>query len=327
MELLEVNKLKVSFKNGMDNVVAVQDVSFKLSKGEILGIVGESGSGKSVTALAIMKLIEENNGIIEDGDILFKGRNIVSLKEKEMCKIRGKSISMVFQEPMTSLNPVMTVYNQINEVLKIHNKDTKDTKKYICELLDSLNIPQPELILKKYPFELSGGMRQRIMIAMAMACNPDIIIADEPTTALDVTTQAEIIQLLKTISANTGTSVILITHDLGIVAEIADKIMVMYGGIVAEQCDVIEFFNNPNHPYSYGLLKSMPDNFDGRFMSIKGNVPSISEKIYGCPFVSRCEKNIEKCKEEMPPMTYVKPNHKVYCWLNTIDESWSCNNG
>lgn len=327
MKLLEVNKLSVAFNNGKEEVLAIDNVNFTLAKGEILGIVGESGSGKSVTSLAIMKLIEENNGIIKSGEILFKGRNLLTIKEKEMCSIRGQNISMIFQEPMTSLNPVMTIYKQINEVLKIHNKDIANSKSYIIDLLDSLNIPEPELILDKYPFELSGGMRQRIMIAMAVVCEPDIIIADEPTTALDVTTQAEILQLLKSITEKTGTSIILITHDLGVIAEIAEKVMVMYRGRVVEQCSVNEFFKAPVHPYSHGLLESMPDNFKGRFMSIQGNVPSINTKIEGCPFESRCSYCMEECKKNNPPLINITDKHRVACWLRKCENGGVALNG
>lgn len=318
MKLLEVNNLKVSFNTIYGRVTAVDGVSFCVNNGEILGIVGESGSGKSVTSLSIMNLIEKEKGGFVEGEVLFEGTDLLKLKEKEMCNIRGNKISMIFQEPMTSLNPVFNVYKQINEVFKTHGrKNNEENKEKIINILEQLNIPKPESILKKYPFELSGGMRQRIMIAMAIACNPQIIIADEPTTALDVTTQAEILDLLKKITQRTNSSIMLITHDLGIIAELAQRVIVMYRGKVVEQCNVLKFFDSPFHPYSKGLINAMPNNFDKRFYSISGNVPSIYEEIEGCAYASRCPNCMEICKKKVPQMRQIEDDHSVACWLGT----------
>ncbi|MCF6466561.1 ABC transporter ATP-binding protein [Clostridium sp. Cult2] len=318
MKLLEVNNLKVSFNTIYGRVTAVDGVSFCVNNGEILGIVGESGSGKSVTSLSIMNLIEKEKGGFVEGEVLFEGTDLLKLKEKEMCNIRGNKISMIFQEPMTSLNPVFNVYKQINEVYKTHGrKNNEENKEKIINILEQLNIPKPESILKKYPFELSGGMRQRIMIAMAIACNPQIIIADEPTTALDVTTQAEILDLLKKITQRTNSSIMLITHDLGIIAELAQRVIVMYRGKVVEKCNVLKFFDSPFHPYSKGLINAMPNNFDKRFYSINGNVPSIYEEIEGCAYASRCPNCMEICKKKVPQMRQIEDDHSVACWLGT----------
>lgn len=267
MGLLEVKNLSVSFKVADGRVYAVSDLSFSLQKGKCLAIVGESGSGKSVTALTIMRILEANASV-DGGHIFLEGRDILKMKEKEMQGIRGKQISMIFQDPMTALNPSYTVYNQIAELYKLHGRYKKDTRHGIIELLGRLHIPEPEAILKKYPFELSGGMCQRIIIAMAFALKPDIIIADEPTTALDVSTQAEILKLLKEMSEDTGSSVLLITHDMGVVAEMADEVMTMYRGKKVEEKAVEEFFRNPEHPYTKELLKARPENFNGRFYTL-----------------------------------------------------------
>ena len=267
MELLKIKNLSVSFKVACGRVHAVNDLSFSLQKGKCLAIVGESGSGKSVTALSIMRILE-TNASVDGGQIFFEGRNILAVKEKEMQSIRGKQISMIFQDPMTALNPSYTVYRQIAELYKLHRKAAENVKQEITELLGRLHIPNPELILKKYPFELSGGMCQRIVIAMAFALKPDIIIADEPTTALDVSTQAEILKLLKELSEDTGSAVLLITHDMGVVAEMADEVMVMYNGRRVEKKEAEEFFRNPEHPYTKGLLRARPENFNGRFITM-----------------------------------------------------------
>ncbi|MBU5592680.1 ABC transporter ATP-binding protein [Clostridium sp. MSJ-4] len=316
MDILQIKNLKVSFKTMFGKVNAVDNISFSLKKGEVLGIVGESGSGKSVTSLSVMNLIEGPHGKIESGEIIYEDRDILKLKDKEMCKIRGSKISMIFQEPMTSLNPVFTVYKQINEVYKIHSEDPKkDNKKEIIKILEQLNIASPEEVINKYPFQLSGGMRQRIMIAMAIVNNPKIIIADEPTTALDVTTQGEILSLLKDINKRSETSIMFITHDLGIIAELAQRVVVMYRGKILEECTVLEFFDNPMHPYSKGLINSMPDNFNGRFNTISGNVPSLYENIEGCPYASRCSQVMDICREKEPCTKELKDDHKVCCWL------------
>lgn len=309
--LLEIKNLEVSFDTVMGRVSAVRGVDISVDKGEILAVVGESGSGKSVTSLAVMGL---SGGKIENGEIIFDGRDILELTEKEMCEIRGNDISMIFQEPMTSLNPVVTIYKQLREVYKIHMPDKKDNcREEIVELLEKLNIPDAEKILKKYPFELSGGLKQRIMIAMGLICNPKLIIADEPTTALDVTTQAEILDILKDISTTQEKSVMIITHDLGVVAEIADRVSVMYFGKIVENCSTEEFFKNACHPYSKDLIGAMPDNFDGRFKSIEGNVPGMYEEVKGCPYFSRCSYASEICKKEEPPVIKISGNHSVRC--------------
>lgn len=277
MGLLEVKNLSVSFKAANGRVYAVSDLSFSLKKGKCLAIVGESGSGKSVTALTIMRILEKNASI-DGGQIFLGGRDILKMKEKEMQGIRGKQISMIFQDPMTALNPSYTVYSQISELYRLHGRYKKDVRHEIIELLGRLHIPEPEIVLKKYPFELSGGMCQRIVIAMAFALKPDIIIADEPTTALDVSTQAEILKLLKEMSEDTGSSVLLITHDMGVVAEMADEVIAMYCGKKVEEKAVEEFFRNPEHPYTKGLLKARPENFNGRFYTLTDMDPQVREE-------------------------------------------------
>ena len=315
MSVLEVKDLKVSFHTVMGKVEAVKGVDLQVNSGEVLGIVGESGSGKSVTSLAIMGLINSQSGMVESGEILFEGKNLINLTEKEMCKVRGDKISMIFQEPMTSLNPVVTIYKQLREVYKIHRPEKKNNcKDELVELLNKLNIPDPKSVLNKYPFELSGGLKQRIMIAMAMICNPSLIIADEPTTALDVTTQAEIIGLLKQIKEESNSGIMLITHDLGIIAEMAQRVAVMYYGKVVEECSVKEFFDNARHPYSKDLLGAMPENFNGRFQSIEGNVPNLYEDIKGCAYYKRCKKRTSQCENSQPPMINLENNHKVRCF-------------
>lgn len=314
MSILEVKDLKVSFDSAMGRVQAVKGVSLNVNPKEVLGIVGESGSGKSVTSLAIMGLINNASGKIDSGEIVFKGKDLLKLKEKEMCKVRGDKISMIFQEPMTSLNPVTTVYKQLREVYKIHRPDKiNNCKEELIDLLEKLKIPDPKSVLNKYPFELSGGLKQRIMIAMGMICNPDILIADEPTTALDVTTQAEIIDLLKDIKEESNSGIILITHDLGVIAELAQRVAVMYFGQVVEECSVGEFFDNAKHPYSRALLDAMPDNFNGRFNSIEGNVPNLYEEVKGCPYYKRCLESSVECTKENPNMVELENGHKIRC--------------
>ncbi|WP_297137219.1 ABC transporter ATP-binding protein [Terrisporobacter sp.] len=315
MSVLEVKNLKVSFHTVMGKVEAVKGVNLQVNSGEVLGIIGESGSGKSVTSLAIMGLINSATGLVESGEILFEGRNLINLNEKEMCKVRGDKISMIFQEPMTSLNPVVTIYKQLREVYKIHRPNKKNNcKDELVELLTKLNIPDAKGVLNKYPFELSGGLKQRIMIAMAMICKPSFIIADEPTTALDVTTQSEIINLLKQIKEESNSGIMLITHDLGIIAEMAQRVAVMYYGKVVEECSINDFFDNARHPYSQDLLGAMPENFNGRFKSIEGNVPNLYEDIKGCPYYKRCKKRIQKCENSQPPMMDLNDNHRVRCF-------------
>lgn len=326
MNLLDVKNLTTSFNIDGESFLAVNDISFDLKEGEVLGIIGESGSGKSVTALSIMNLLPKFNGKIETGSIIFNGKDLTTLNDKEMCRIRGKDISIIFQEPMTALNPIFTIEDQISEVLATHKICHKDEIYYkITQVLSQLKIPNPEEIMKKYPFEISGGMRQRIVMAMAIICNPKIIIADEPTTALDVTTQAEILDLLKNIMKDIGSSIILITHDLGVIAEMATKVAVMYRGRIVESCEVEEFFDNPKHPYSKGLINSMPSNFNeqNRFNWIKGNVPNLSEKIIGCEFCNRCNESMKICSSKMPYDINIKNNHTVRCLLYSNEDEIS----
>lgn len=311
--ILEIKNLNITFQDITGKIHAVSDLNFHLKKGEILGVIGESGSGKSVTAKSILHLLD---GGAVTGEILYNGKNILNLKEKEMCKIRGTKISMVFQEPMTALNPVTKIGQQLEEIFKIHGKGNKaENREKIIDALKMLNIKDPENMLEKYPFELSGGLRQRIVIAMAVICEPEIIIADEPTTALDVTTQMEILLLLKKVAANIGSSVLLITHDLGVIAECADRVIVMYRGKKMEECRVDTFFDEARHPYSIGLIKSRPSNFDGRYYMINGNVEPNYGECVGCPFKERCNSCLEKCRNEMPEEKQISDAHSVSCWI------------
>lgn len=315
--ILEVKNLSVGFPGKKGRVDVVNDVSFSLKKGEILGIVGESGSGKSVTANSIIRLLPKS-AIISKGKIILDGKNLLNVSEKQMCRLRGNEVAMIYQEPMTALNPVFTIGKQIEESIRIHERINKlKLKKRVIELLELVKIPEPDQVYKKYPHELSGGMRQRVVIAMAIACNPKIIIADEPTTALDVTIQIEILQLLKEIAEKLETSIILITHDLGVVAEIADRVLVMYCGKILEEAEVNEFFDNAVHPYSKGLILSRPSNVQGnRLYSIPKMVPNIEDiPPNSCVFQSRCEKAVRECEEICPSMKSINENHKVRCIL------------
>lgn len=322
--ILKIKDLKVSFQSGKRLVPAVDGISFELRDGEILGIVGESGSGKSVTSLATMGLIPSPPGTIEQGEILFNGKDLTKLSEKEFRKIRGNQISMIFQEPMTSLNPLFTIGNQIMEAIKLHTDLSKaDAKARSIDLLKLVGIPRAEGILKEYPHQLSGGMRQRVMIAMAMACNPKVLIADEPTTALDVTIQAQILALMKNLNKKTDTSIILITHDLGVVAEICERVIVMYCGQIVEQGDVRTILKNPQHPYTKGLLKSVPDlrGKKERLYSIPGSVPTPGTVHGGCRFAARCSEVFGQCLEGTPDLYKTeKDGHEVRCFLHTVKE-------
>ncbi|KAB2334914.1 ABC transporter ATP-binding protein [Cytobacillus depressus] len=324
LPILEINDLKVSFFSGTKFVPAINGISFSLKEGEILGIVGESGSGKSVTSLATMGLIPCPPGKIENGEILFEGRDLTGISEKEWRKIRGNKISMIFQEPMTSLNPLFTIGNQLMEGIKLHTSLSKAEAKMRCiELLRLVGIPRAEGILKEYPHQLSGGMRQRVMIAMAMVCNPKVLIADEPTTALDVTIQAQILALMKDLNEKTNTSIILITHDLGVVAEICERVIVMYSGQIVEQGDVHTILKNPQHPYTKGLLKSVPDlrTKKDRLYSIPGNVPVPGSVIQGCRFAARCSEVFGKCLEAEPELVQLeKEDNQVRCFLYSEKE-------
>jgi peptide/nickel transport system ATP-binding protein len=316
--LLEVKNLKTYFYKKKTVIPAVDGVDLKINKGETLAIVGESGSGKSITSLSIMKLVPSPAGKIVEGEIILDGRNLVDLSEAEMCKVRGNDISMIFQEPMTSLNPVLTVGEQITEVLMYHQKMTKaeSTKKAI-EMLELVGFSRAAELINDYPHRLSGGMRQRVMIAIAMSCNPKLLIADEPTTALDVTIQAQILDLMKDLSHKFDTSIRLITHDLGVVSEVADKIVVMYGGQVVEQSPVDDLFDEPLHPYTVGLMNSIPA-IEGeieRLQSIEGNVPSPENMPKGCRFAPRCSKAFDRCFAEAPQLKQMGKERAVRCFL------------
>ena len=316
--LLEVKNLKTFFNTEGGILKAVNDVSFKVRKGETVCIVGESGCGKSITAMSIMGLVTKDNSINEGGEIIFEGRDLLKVSENEMRSIRGKEIAMIFQEPMSSLNPVFTIGFQVIEPLMLHEGlNNKEARQKGIELLNQVGIPRAEKIMDSYPHELSGGMRQRIMIAMALACNPKVLIADEPTTALDVTIQAQILDLMRNIKEKFNTSILLITHDLGVVAEMADYVVVMYAGKVIEEGPVLEIFKNPSHPYTIGLLKSKPiiTKRQEDLYSIPGQVPNPVGMKDSCYFCDRCDKSIEICKNNIPNLKLVGENHKVACWL------------
>jgi len=317
-ELLRVEDLKTYFFTHEGTVKAVDGVSFTLNKGETLGLVGESGCGKSVTALSIMRLVQSPPGRIVSGKIIFEGQNLLELTEKEMRKIRGKKISMIFQEPMTSLDPMFTIGSEIMEVLMLHQGLKKeDARKKALESLKTVRFPDPEKRIDDYPHELSGGMRQRAMIAMALSCNPALLIADEPTTALDVTIQAQILRLIDDLRKEFSTSVILITHDLGVIAKTCDNVALMYAGYMMEYTDVHTFFRDPKHPYAKALMKSIPrlDTDTERLKIIEGLVPNLLDLPTGCPFHPRCEFCFEPCPKEIPPLLTVEPKHLVRCYL------------
>ncbi|SCX91265.1 ABC transporter ATP-binding protein [Alkaliphilus peptidifermentans] len=319
-KLLEINNLHTYFFTQDGMVPAVEGVSFHIKKGETLCVVGESGCGKSVTAMSILKLIPVPPGRYVDGEILFNGENILNKSDEEMRKIRGNDISMIFQEPMTSLNPVYTVGDQIAEAVVLHQKlNRSDAMKVAIEMLKKVGIPLPEKRVKEYPHQLSGGMRQRVMIAMALSCNPMLLIADEPTTALDVTVQAQILDLMRKMKKDSNASILFITHDLGVVAEMADRVVVMYAGKIVEQGRVEEIFNEPKHPYTIGLLKSIPQ-IDGRrkvdLHVIEGMVPSLYNLPKGCRFNPRCKFAMDICLEKEPSlMNLGHEERQCACWL------------
>jgi peptide/nickel transport system ATP-binding protein len=317
--LLEVKNLKTHFFAKNKVLPVVDGVDFEVKKGETLAIVGESGSGKSITSLSIMGLVPKPGGKIVAGEINFDGTNLVSLTENEMFKVRGNDIAMIFQEPMTSLNPVLTIGEQITEVLIYHKKiSKKEAREKAIDLLKIVGFARAEEILDDYPHRLSGGMRQRVMIAMAMSCDPKLLIADEPTTALDVTVQAQILELMKDLSHKFDSSIILITHDLGVVAELADRVLVMYAGQVVEESEIVALFDHPLHPYTQGLLGSVPklDQEQERLSSIGGNVPSPDNFPKGCRFSTRCSHVMEKCLESQPDLIEVYPGRKSRCFLH-----------
>ncbi|RFU61067.1 ABC transporter ATP-binding protein [Bacillus sp. V59.32b] len=317
-KVLEVNDLHVSFATYGGEVKAVRGVSFELYKGETLAIVGESGCGKSVTTQSIMGLIPNPPGKITGGEILFKGKDLTQLKESELRKLRGADISMIFQDPMTALNPTLTVGEQIMEGIMQHEKISRaEAKQKTIDMLHLVGIPDPESRLKQYPHQFSGGMRQRIVIAMALVCEPEVLIADEPTTALDVTIQAQILELFNDIQQKTGVSIILITHDLGVVAKVADRVAVMYAGKIVEAGNRRDIFYNQQHPYTKGLLNSVPrlDMEDAELLPINGSPPDLFSPPAGCPFAARCEHAMEVCDRVYPYKTYVNNEHDVDCWL------------
>ena len=321
-KILEVKDLVVQFNTDRGVITAVNGVNLEVYKGKTLGVVGESGSGKSVTALSIMGLIPSPPGKIASGSIMYRGEELTTIAQTNMRKIRGNKISMIFQEPMTSLNPVFTIGNQIEEVLKLHqselSKDQRKTK--AVEMLTLVGIPSPESRVKEYPHQLSGGMRQRVMIAMALSCEPDIIIADEPTTALDVTIQAQILELMKKLQKDLGMAIIFITHDLGVVAETCDDVAVMYCGKIVEHGDVKTIFKNPQQPYTIGLLHSIPaydstsGESKGRLTTIEGMVPSLFDLPKGCSFQDRCGYVGDRCRSEEPKLEDMTNGHKVSCF-------------
>ncbi|OXL81988.1 peptide ABC transporter ATP-binding protein [Paenibacillus sp. SSG-1] len=315
--LLEVQDLQVSFFTYAGEVQAVRGVGFSLGRGETLAIVGESGSGKSVTSKSIMRLLAKS-AKIKHGSIRFEGKDIASLPEKQMQDIRGRDISMIFQDPMTSLNPTMTIGKQITEVLKKHRKlGGAEANRRAVELLNQVGIPNPDKRLKQYPHQLSGGMRQRVVIAIALACNPKVLIADEPTTALDVTIQAQILELMKKLQQELDTSIVLITHDLGVVANMASRVAVMYAGKIVETGTVDEIFYEGKHPYTWGLLASMPKLHEKseELTAIPGTPPDLSDPPKGCPFAARCPYAMEICHEYMPEYTEHSETHRAACWL------------
>ena len=314
--LLEVRALSIHFFTEEGVVRAVENVSFEIPPGEILGLVGESGCGKSVTGLSLLRLIPIPPGRIVSGEILFDGRNLLQLEEREMERVRGNDISMIFQEPMTSLNPVFTIGDQIMEAIILHQGLGKgEARKRAIEMLDRVKIPSPEKRIDSYPHQLSGGMRQRAMIAMALSCQPKLLIADEPTTALDVTIQAQVLQLLKEIQREMGMSVMLITHDLGVVAEIADRVAVMYAGRIFEYGPIEAIFSTMRNPYTRGLMHSIPQLTEkrGRLNAIPGQVPDPMDLPAGCKFHPRCYLMIEECKKEEPPLFQVNGDHFSRC--------------
>lgn len=315
--LLEIKNLKVSFFTPAGEVKAVNDISYTLDRGEVIGVVGESGSGKSVTASTVMGLIEKPGRIV-GGSVLFDGVDLATLTPVEMKKMRGRKISMIFQDPMTSLNPVFTIGTQLTEAIRLYyglKGDAANNK--AIELLRLVSINEPERRIKQYPHEFSGGMRQRVMIAMALAGNPEMLIADEPTTALDVTIQAQILEIIKELKDRIHMAVMMITHDLGIVADIADKVVVMYGGRIVEAAPCEEIFRSPKHPYTIGLLNSIPKlDSTEKLIPIEGTPIDLLNPPSGCPFAQRCDKCMKVCLSHLPPYTNITPDHRSACWLH-----------
>ncbi|MCD1159183.1 ABC transporter ATP-binding protein [Peribacillus frigoritolerans] len=317
-KLLEISNLKTYFFSDKGPVPAVNGVDLYINKGETLGVVGESGCGKSVTSLSIMRLLTDTPGKVIDGSIRFEGKDLLSLSENEIREVRGNEIAMIFQEPMTSLNPVYKIGQQIGEAVQLHLKyDKKKAREHVIKMLKLVGIPRAEEIIDEFPYQLSGGMRQRIMIAMAMSCDPTLLIADEPTTALDVTIQAQILELMRKLKEEKGTAIMLITHDLGVVAEMCDRVVVMYAGKVVEEADILEIFENPKHPYTKGLLNSVPKmgQKTNRLESIPGNVPIPTNMPKGCKFAPRCSQAMDICQEQDPDLLQIAEGHQCRCFL------------
>lgn len=317
--LLEVKGLETTFFTDDGAVRAIDNVSFTIHEGEILGVVGESGCGKSVTSLSIMGLVPSPPGKITSGEILLHDRDLTKLTDKEMRTVRGKDVAMIFQEPMTSLNPLFTIGNQLSEAIRIHNKSwsKRQIRERAIEMLKLVGLPRADELIDDYPHQLSGGMRQRVMIAMALVCDPKVLIADEPTTALDVTIQAQILKLMRDLNNRLNTAIMLITHDLGVVAETCERVVVMYAGQVVEEAPVDEIFKNPQHPYTQGLIQSVPDmryKKDSLY-SIPGNVPKPGTITKGCRFAPRCQFATARCKEENVSLIDISANHKTRCFL------------
>jgi oligopeptide/dipeptide ABC transporter ATP-binding protein len=316
--LLEVRNLHTTFFTEAGVVRAVDGVSWDVQEGETVALVGESGCGKSVSALSIMRLIDQPAGRIESGEVLFKGRNLLALSEEQMRRVRGREIAMIFQEPMTSLNPVLTIGRQLTEGLEIHlQMKPLEARARALELLAMVGIPDPERRLGQYPHHFSGGMRQRMMIAMALACNPSLILADEPTTALDVTIQAQILELMRDLARRLGVAMLIITHNLGVVARYADRVNVMYAGRIIERASAAELYAAPRHPYTLGLLRSVPrldEPRRARLAPIEGQPPDMTRLPPGCSFAPRCAFRVERCAEQVPPLEIVSPAHLSACW-------------
>ena len=316
--LLQVKDLRTSFFTEAGEVKAVNGISFDLERGKVLGIVGESGSGKSVTAYSILRILVDPGKVV-GGEVLYEGDNILKYSKKQIREFRGNKVSIIFQDPRTSLNPVYTIENQLVEVIKLHtNRTHKEAKDRAVEMLTLVGVNEPEKRVKQYPYELSGGMRQRVMIAMALACEPDVLIADEPTTALDVTIQAQILELMQSLQKKLGMAIILITHDLGVIADMCDEIIVMYGGRVCERGTADEIFYNPKHEYTKGLLHSIPSlaKRKERLIPIGGSPVDVLNLPKGCAFASRCDKAMKICLNEMPEELTINAQHKAACWMN-----------
>ena len=318
--ILTVDNLKTSFLTGAGTVQAVRGVSFTVSQGEILGIVGESGSGKSVTSMSILRLLPDTARIDPDSSVLFEGQELSRLSLKELRDIRGQKIAMIFQDPMSSLNPLIPVGKQVMEMMRIHHKELskEELRRQALELFQAVRIPEPEKRFDSYPHQFSGGMRQRVMIAMALSNRPDLLIADEPTTALDVTIQDQILKQLRALQQEWGTSIIFITHDLGVVAELCQRVLVMYGGLIMEEAAIDDLFESPSHPYTLGLLSSIPalgQDKGARLSSIPGSPPDMTRPPEGCPFAPRCPYARQICAKEVPPYVSLGEGHRSMCWL------------